>query len=123
MKRRDIIFFSSIFIIFICIGMDFAHYPQNDCIFESVITKNPGLKNTDISCKTPDLAQNRLININTASEEELSSLPGIDTKLSQRIITFREKYGDFEMIEDIMKISGIGEKKFSNIMDYITVKY
>ena len=123
MKRRDFIFFSSIFIIFICIGMDFAHYPQNDCIFESVITKNPGLKNTDISCKIPDLAQNRLININTASEEELSSLPGIDTKLSQRIITFREKYGDFEMIEDIMKVSGIGEKKFSNIMDYITVKY
>ena len=122
MKTREIILFSLIFIIFICIGLFFSYYPQNDCVFESIITENPNLQNTDISYEKPELPENSLININTASVEELSSLPGIGVKLSQRIIRFRKNHGDFEVIEDIMKVSGIGEKKFSNIKDYITVK-
>ena len=62
-----------------------------------------------------------LININTASKEQLMTLPGIGEKVAGRIIEYREKNGSFNKPEDIMKISGIKEKLFSKISDKITV--
>ena len=62
-----------------------------------------------------------LININTASKEQLMTLPGIGEKVAGRIIEYREKNGRFNKPEDIMKISGIKEKLFSKISDKITV--
>lgn len=60
------------------------------------------------------------ININNCSKEELMSLPGIGEVLATRIIDFREA-NKFKSIEDIMNVSGIGNKKFENIREYITV--
>ncbi|WP_314024186.1 helix-hairpin-helix domain-containing protein [Filifactor alocis] len=72
---------------------------------------------------TPNTANNNaLININTATKEELKSLNGIGDALSQRIIDFREQNGAFSDIESIKNVSGIGEKKFEGIKDYITVQ-
>lgn len=65
---------------------------------------------------------NTLVNINTATKEELQSLNGIGDALSQRIIDFREQNGAFSDIESIKNVSGIGEKKFEGIKDYITVQ-
>ncbi len=62
-----------------------------------------------------------LININTATQSELESLPGIGPTLAQRIIEYRETNGYFQTIEDIKKVSGIGNKKFEAIKDLITV--
>lgn len=62
-----------------------------------------------------------LVNINTADAATLMTLYGIGEKISQRIIDYREANGPFEVIEDIMKVSGIGEKKFANIKDKICV--
>ena len=121
MKTKLAILFSSIFISFICLGMVFYDYPRNKCVFESIISKNPKLQNKDILYEKSELPENSFININTASLVELSSLPEIGIKLSQRIIEFREKNGEFEVIEDIMKVSGIGDKKFEKIKNYITV--
>lgn len=61
-----------------------------------------------------------LININTASKEELKSLPRIGDALSQRILDYREKNGSFKNIEEIKEVSGIGDKMFENIKDKIT---
>ncbi len=61
------------------------------------------------------------ININTADTDELSKLSGIGEGLSERIIAYREKNGNFECIEDIQNVSGISEKRFEAICDYITV--
>ena len=61
------------------------------------------------------------ININTASMEELVSLSGIGEGRAADIIGFREENGVFEQIEDIMKVSGIGEKTFEEIKERITV--
>ena len=61
------------------------------------------------------------ININTASKEELMSLPGIGDTIAERIITYREENGSFDSIEEIMEVSGIGEKKFEAIKDFITI--
>jgi competence protein ComEA len=62
-----------------------------------------------------------LININSASADELKTLPGIGDKVAGRIVEYRDKNGKFEKIEDIMKISGIKDKLFSKIKDKITV--
>ena len=61
-----------------------------------------------------------LIDINTATLEELDTLPGIGVTLAQAIIDYRDTYGPFYYIEDIMNVSGIGPSTFDNIKDLIT---
>ncbi len=69
----------------------------------------------------PAAAESGLININTATKEELTSLPGIGGGYADRIIAYRNEKGAFKSIEDIMKVSGIKDKLFSRIKDKITV--
>lgn len=66
-------------------------------------------------------AQAALVNINTAGEEELSSLPGLGPVLAGRIIEYREENGFFSSISDIMDVSGIGEAKYLAIRELICV--
>ncbi len=61
------------------------------------------------------------VNINTATEEELDALPGIGPSTASKIISFREKSGNFKKIEDIMNVPGIGESKFGDIKEFISV--
>lgn len=61
------------------------------------------------------------ININTATEAELTDLPGIGEVTAEKIVADREKSGPFPSIEDIKRVSGIGEKKFEQIADSICV--
>ncbi|MBI5096862.1 MAG: helix-hairpin-helix domain-containing protein [Nitrospirae bacterium] len=63
-----------------------------------------------------------VININTASAEEIVAVPGLGEKKSQAIVMFREKHGPFAKIEDIKKVDGIGDKLFERIMAYLVVK-
>ena len=63
---------------------------------------------------------NGLVNINTASKEELMTLNGIGESKANSIIEYR-KTNKFNTIEDIMNVSGIGEKFFEQIKNYITV--
>lgn len=64
----------------------------------------------------------KLININTASIEEFTTINGIGTSTAKKIIDYREKNGYFESVEDIKNVSGIGEKKYEQIKEYITIK-
>ena len=61
------------------------------------------------------------ININIASQSELTDLPGIGNVLASRIVDHRRLHGDFLRIEDIRNVSGIGEKRYEAIQDKITV--
>ncbi|UZQ83873.1 helix-hairpin-helix domain-containing protein [Thermoanaerobacter sp. RKWS2] len=61
------------------------------------------------------------ININTATKEELQTLPGIGPVTAERIIEFRESKGSFKKIEDIMNVPRIGPKMFEQIKDKIIV--
>ena len=62
------------------------------------------------------------ININTATADELDTLPGIGEKKAAAIIEYRETKGLFRNIEDIKNVSGIGDGIFSKISEYITVE-
>ena len=62
------------------------------------------------------------VNINTASQTELETLPGIGPSTSLKIVNYREENGDFDSIEEIKEVSGIGDVKYENIKDLICVE-
>ncbi|MBO4609054.1 MAG: helix-hairpin-helix domain-containing protein [Lachnospiraceae bacterium] len=62
-----------------------------------------------------------LININTAGEQALCTLPGIGSSKAQAIIKYREEHGSFKDIKEIMNVNGIGESLYSQIKDLICV--
>lgn len=63
----------------------------------------------------------RLVNINTASEAELQTLNGIGASTAKKIVDYRNQNGDFNTVEEIMNVSGIGQSKFDSIKNDITV--
>ncbi|MEW6540468.1 MAG: helix-hairpin-helix domain-containing protein [Bacillota bacterium] len=60
------------------------------------------------------------ININTADRAELENLPGIGPALAERIIRYREQNGPFVSVDDLMNVSGIGEKRLEGLRDMAT---
>ena len=65
--------------------------------------------------------KNKLININTATKNELENLRGIGPSLAIKIVEYRNKNGKFKKIEDIKNVSGIGSNKYEKIKDYIKI--
>ena len=61
------------------------------------------------------------VNLNTATVDELDALPGVGPSTAQAIVSDREEHGRFERIEDLMRVSGIGEKKFEKLRSAICV--
>ena len=70
---------------------------------------------------TADSDNGGLININTATQEELESLPSIGEVRAQAIITYREEHGGFRTIDELKEVSGIGDKIFADISPHVTV--
>lgn len=66
--------------------------------------------------------ENNLVNINEADIKELDSLPGVGEATATKIINHREENGKFKAIEEIKNVNGIGDKKYENIKDMITIK-
>lgn len=62
------------------------------------------------------------VNINSADVETLKTIPGISYTLAQKIYDYRAQNGNFENLEDIIKVKGIGDKTFAKIKSYITVQ-
>lgn len=83
----------------------------------------PSKKDVENGYSTEELTKigDGLVNINTASLEELKTLPGIGDMKAEAIIAYREECGNFTSVEDIMNVSGIKDSSYERIKDYIKV--
>ena len=61
------------------------------------------------------------VNLNTATQAQLETLPGIGAKAAQRILEYRQKNGNFKKLEDLMNVKGIGEKAFLKLKPLLTI--
>ena len=95
---------------------------EEDTKFNYVITEAGENETTEISKQKNSLTSkpNAKININTASQTELETLPGVGPSIALSIINYRKENGKFNNIEDVQNVSGIGESKFNKIKEYIT---
>lgn len=66
--------------------------------------------------------QEEKVDINRASQSELETLPGIGPAKAEAIIRYREEHGFFQAPEDLMQVSGIGEKSFEQLQDLVIVR-
>jgi len=101
---------------------------DNKCVEKSVVGNDACIKKEDrvetrviISESNGSNDSNNLISINTATKEELMTLPGVGESKAIAIIKYREENGLFKNIDDIKNVTGIGDKMFEKIKNSITV--
>ena len=92
---------------------------KNEKISEYIIS-GTGNNGSEGSSSNNSKGDNK-VNINTATKNELDQLPGIGPSIAQRIIEYREENGNFQKIEDVQNVKGIGDAKYEEIKDSITV--
>ena len=85
-----------------------------------ILNPNTVLKDGDCII-IPEKKEQKRISINSATAEELITLPGIGPKTAERIIRYREENGLFQSIDDLVRVKGIGEKKLDKIRDLIAL--
>lgn len=85
------------------------------------LEESPFVSNEVLSNSTSKGSDSKLVNINTASKDELKTLNGIGDTLAELIISYREENGSFKTIEDIKNVSRIGDKTFEKFKEKIKV--
>lgn len=91
---------------------------EKECICPNI--ENDSCLNTEIKDTITNKEESSLVNINTASIEELQTIKGIGENKAKSIIEYREKNGNFKNIEDIKNVEGIGDSLYETIKVYIT---
>lgn len=79
------------------------------------------LTETPDTPEAPGLLEGEVLNLNTASQTELTRLPGIGETKAAAIVAWRQEHGSFQTVEDLMAVDGIGEKTLENLRPYVTV--
>ncbi len=90
---------------------------------DNYITNSSGITNNHSTNDEKSVStKNSKVNINTATQAQLETLPGIGPSTASKILTYRKEKGKFTKIEDIKEVSGIGDAKFEKIKNYISIK-
>lgn len=104
---------------------DKIHIPYKGEKVESAATAGTGTSTNSTSTSSNSSASNQesgeKVNLNTADVAGLQKLTGIGEKKAEQIIAYREQNGPFKKVEDLMQVSGIGEKTFASLKDQLTV--
>lgn len=87
-----------------------------------LVFTGPALGDGKVSVGKAQKVLSKKININKADAETLQQLKGIGPKLADKIIAYRDAHKKFKSVEELMEVSGIGEKVFKAIKPFITVK-
>ena len=98
---------------------------QNQTLMDETskyVTSSSGVVQEEQTNEKSEQKNNEKININTATQTQLETLPGIGPSTSLKIVNYREENGKFKNIEDIKEVSGIGDAKYENIKDLICVE-
>ncbi len=114
-KKAKVIIAIVLFVLIAAAGYAVEYFEDDAFIMETAATDDGALYIEESGDKETD----GKININSADKVELVKLSGIGETLAQRIIDYRTKNGPYGTIEEIMNVSGIREKKFEAIKDYI----
>ena len=85
------------------------------------INKEGTTKNSELNTSNSQATSNNMVNINTATIEQLKTLNGVGDSKAKSIIEYREQSGGFKSIEDIKNVNGIGEKMFEKIKEQIEI--
>jgi competence protein ComEA len=100
-------------------GTDYLNLAETVSDGEKVYV--PTVDELNVELAAEEEADSGKININTATKEQLITLPGIGESKADSIIAYRTEHGGFSTIEEIMEIPGIKEAVFSKIKELITV--
>ncbi|MBU7593655.1 hypothetical protein FVO58_14035 [Metabacillus halosaccharovorans] len=96
--------------------------PLLDGMVVYIPIKGETKENPFISQNVAEDSSQKKVNINLATSEELQTLTGIGPSKAESIISYREEQGPFTKIEDILEVTGIGDKSFEKLREEITVK-
>ena len=128
MDKRKFLLFSLIlfagFLLWLGIASVFFMPEQGIAIYAREV--DPALLMTgrddpDATSVTREFLPQERIDLNTASAEELQRLEGIGPVLAEAIVQDREKNGKFQSVDDLTRVSGIGEKRLEAIRDYVEI--
>lgn len=97
------------------------YVPNKNEKISQYITGNSGNNGTEENNTSNSNKEDSKVNINTANQSELDSLPGIGPSIAQKIIDYREENGNFKNIEELQNVKGIGDAKYEEIKDRVTV--
>ncbi|MCV9884923.1 helix-hairpin-helix domain-containing protein [Metabacillus halosaccharovorans] len=96
--------------------------PLQDGIVVYIPIKGETKENPFISQNVAEDPSQKKVNINLATSEELQTLTGIGPSKAESIISYREEQGPFTKIEDLLEVTGIGDKSFEKLREEIAVK-